>query len=127
MTTHYEREEVVGTGLKYTEETSRTQLSLPVRDCSLWQAGIGELGLGIREALAQALLLLGVAFGQCLKAIGMGIVLLQLDISCPNKIIYTVHNSSFRDLGQILLRRRTNPRRTNPALRLLESDALSLF
>jgi hypothetical protein len=42
MMTHYEREEVVATGLNYTEETSRTQLSLPVRDCSLWQAGVDE-------------------------------------------------------------------------------------
>ena len=42
MTTHYQREEVIGPGLKYTEETSRTQASLPVRDCHLWQAGVDE-------------------------------------------------------------------------------------
>src|SRR5688500_6494473 len=42
MTTHYELEEVIGTELKYTEETGRTEGGLPVRDCSLWQAAVAE-------------------------------------------------------------------------------------
>jgi hypothetical protein len=40
MTTHYEREEIVAPGLKYTEENRPTEPGLPVRDCSLWQAGV---------------------------------------------------------------------------------------
>src|SRR4051812_44049122 len=40
MTPRYELEEGVAPGLSYTEETSRTLKGLPVRDCSLWQAGV---------------------------------------------------------------------------------------
>jgi len=40
MTTQYEREEIVATGLKYTEEKRRTEPGPPVHDCSLWQAGV---------------------------------------------------------------------------------------
>jgi hypothetical protein len=40
MTTHYEREEAVAPGLRYTEENRRAEPGLPVRDCSLWQAGV---------------------------------------------------------------------------------------
>ena len=40
MTTHYEREDVVASGLRYTEENRPTEPGLPVRDCSLWQAGV---------------------------------------------------------------------------------------
>ena len=40
--TRYDVEEDIEPGLKYTEETGRSQLSRPVRDCSLWQAGVDE-------------------------------------------------------------------------------------
>ena len=40
MTPHYKHEEAVAPGLRYTEETSRAQKGLPMRDCSLWQAGV---------------------------------------------------------------------------------------
>ena len=40
MTTHYEREEAISAELRYTEEKRRTEPGLPVRDCSLWQAGV---------------------------------------------------------------------------------------
>lgn len=42
MPIQYEREEQLELGLTYTEETVRTELSLPVRDCFLRQAGIDE-------------------------------------------------------------------------------------
>jgi ribosomal protein S18 acetylase RimI-like enzyme len=42
MTTLFEVEEDLGSGLKYTEETSRTELSRVVRDCCLWQDGVDE-------------------------------------------------------------------------------------
>jgi predicted acetyltransferase len=42
MTTHYEREEAISAELRYTEENRRTEPGLPVRDCSLWQAGVDK-------------------------------------------------------------------------------------
>ena len=42
MTTRRDVEEDLAPGLKYTEETGRTELSLPVRDCWLWQAGVHD-------------------------------------------------------------------------------------
>jgi hypothetical protein len=42
MTARYEVEEDLVSGLRYTEETSRTELSRRVRDCCLWQAGVDE-------------------------------------------------------------------------------------
>ena len=40
MTTHYEREEAISAELRYTEEKRRNEPGPPVRDCSLWQAGV---------------------------------------------------------------------------------------
>ncbi len=42
MTTRRVVDEEIAPGLKYTEDTGRTDLSRPVRDCSLWQAGVDE-------------------------------------------------------------------------------------
>src|SRR5262245_36418365 len=42
MTTQFAVEEDLGSGLKYTEEISRTELSRVVRDCCLWQDGVAE-------------------------------------------------------------------------------------
>jgi hypothetical protein len=40
MIPHYDREEAVTPGLKYTEENRRSEPGLPVRDCALWQDGV---------------------------------------------------------------------------------------
>ena len=40
MTTHYERDEAVAPGLRYTEEHRHAASGLPVRDCSLWLTGV---------------------------------------------------------------------------------------
>jgi len=40
MTIHYDVERELGSGVTYTEELGRAQLSLAVRDCSLRQAGV---------------------------------------------------------------------------------------
>src|SRR5919199_1597116 len=37
-------------GLTYTEDTGRTLLSLPVRDCALWHAGVDEPISGLNVA-----------------------------------------------------------------------------
>jgi ribosomal protein S18 acetylase RimI-like enzyme len=42
MMTRRDVEEDIEPGLKYTEDTGRTDLSLPVRDCSLWHVGVDE-------------------------------------------------------------------------------------
>ena len=42
MNKKFEFEETLASGLKYTEETGRTARSLPIRECSLWQAGVDE-------------------------------------------------------------------------------------
>jgi hypothetical protein len=42
MTTHYDREEAVATGLKYTEEMRPTEPGQPVSDCSLWLDGVDK-------------------------------------------------------------------------------------
>src|SRR5262245_60486647 len=40
--THIEVDEQLAPGLRYTEETGRSQSSLPVRDCWLWRAGVDQ-------------------------------------------------------------------------------------
>jgi hypothetical protein len=42
MMKRYEYEQAVEPGINYTEDTSRTQPGLAMRDCSLWQAGVDE-------------------------------------------------------------------------------------